>query len=197
MPRRLNKEEWAKLKRAFVFGHSLGAIGIRALCGQGTFRHSCAGIARLNLGHRAKKLGSTIWRSIVPWKKRLVGARSIATGSPSVVFPTGASYALSLGLANGDVFSFVIAFSPGFIVRARARGRIGNNNEIQIPMVYIAHGVGDNVLPIGSTSRVFVSSLRKNGYKVEFREFSGGHHVSRQVVDQAMSWLTSGFHQRR
>jgi phospholipase/carboxylesterase len=46
----------------------------------------------------------------------------------------GASYALSLGLANGDVFSYVIAFSPGFIVRARARGRICNNNEIQIPM---------------------------------------------------------------
>jgi predicted esterase len=57
-------------------------------------------------------------------------------------------------------------------------------------------GVGDNVLPIGSTSRVFVSSLRKNGYKVEFLESSGGHHVSRQVVDQAMSWLTAGFHQR-
>ena len=112
-------------------------------------------------------------------------------------FSDGASYALSLGLANGDVFSYVIALSPGFIVRARARGRIGNNHEIQVPLVYIAHGVGDNVLPIGSTSRVFVSSLRKNGYKVEFREFSGGHHVSRQVVDQAMSWLTAGFHQRR
>ena len=111
-------------------------------------------------------------------------------------FSDGASYALSLGLANGDVFSYVIALSPGFIVRARARGRIGNNNEIQIPLVYIAHGTGDNVLPIGSTSRVFVSSLRKNGYKVEFREFSGGHHVSRQVVDQAMSWLTARFHQR-
>jgi phospholipase/carboxylesterase len=77
----------------------------------------------------------------------------------------GASYALSLGLADGDVFSFVIAFSPGFIVRARARGSIGNNNEIQVPLVYIAHGVGHNVLPIGSTSRVFVSSLRKTGTK--------------------------------
>jgi phospholipase/carboxylesterase len=112
-------------------------------------------------------------------------------------FSDGASYALSLGLANGDVFSYIVAFSPGFIVRAQARGRIGNHNEIQIPLVYIAHGVGDNVLPIGSTSRVFASSLRKNGYKVEFREFSGGHHVSRQVADQAMSWLTAAFHQRR
>jgi predicted esterase len=111
-------------------------------------------------------------------------------------FSDGASYALSLGLANGDVFGYVIAFSPGFIVRAHARGRLGNNNEVQIPRVYIAHGTGDNVLPIASTSRVFVSSLRKNGYDVEFREFSGGHHVSHQVAEQAMTWLAAAFHQR-
>jgi phospholipase/carboxylesterase len=111
-------------------------------------------------------------------------------------FSDGASYALSLGLANGDVFSYMIAFSPGFIVKARARGRIGSNNEVRIPLVYIAHGASDNVLPIATTSRIFVSQLRKNGYNVEFREFSGGHHLSRQVGDQAMSWLTAAFHQR-
>src|SRR4029450_3976414 len=112
-------------------------------------------------------------------------------------FSDGASYALSLGLANGDIFSYVIAFSPGFIVRAQARGRIDSNNQIRIPVVYIAHGVTDNVLPIASTSRLFVSQLRKNGYNVEFREFSGGHHASRQVADQAMSWLITAFQLRR
>jgi phospholipase/carboxylesterase len=111
-------------------------------------------------------------------------------------FSDGASCALSLGLANGDVFSYVIALSPGFIVRAQARGRIGLRG-VEVPLVYIAHGLGDNVLPITSTSRVFVASPRKNGYNVEFREFSGGHHASRQVADQAMSWLTTAFHQRR
>ena len=54
-------------------------------------------------------------------------------------FSDGASYALSLGLANGDVFSFVIAFSPGFIVRAQARGKLGHKG-VEIPLVYIAHG---------------------------------------------------------
>ena len=111
-------------------------------------------------------------------------------------FSDGASYALSLGLANGDVFSYVIAFSPGYIVRAQARGRSGPK-AVEIPLVYIAHGQSDNVLPIVSTSRIFVSSLRKNGYNVEFREFSGGHHLSRQVADQAMSWLIRAFHERR
>ena len=111
-------------------------------------------------------------------------------------FSDGASYALSLGLAKGDVFSYIIACSPGFIVRAQARGRQGPRG-VEVPLVYIAHGSSDNVLPIASTSRIFVSSLRKNGYNVEFREFAGGHHVSRQVADQAMSWLTTAFRQRR
>jgi phospholipase/carboxylesterase len=112
-------------------------------------------------------------------------------------FSDGASYALSLGLANGDAFGYIVAFSPGFIVKAHARGRMGRNNEVQIPLVYIAHGTADNVLPIASTSRIFASSLRKNGYKVEFQEFSGSHHLSRQVVDQAMTWLTAAFQQHR
>lgn len=112
-------------------------------------------------------------------------------------FSDGASYALSLGLANGDIFSYIVAFSPGYIVKAHARGRLGNHNEVQIPFVYIAHGTADNVLPIASTSRIFVSSLKKNGYNVDFHEFSGSHHLSRQVADQAMAWLTAAFQQHR
>ena len=80
----------------------------------------------------------------------------LATGG----FSDGASYALSLGLANGDVFRYIVAFSPGYIVRSHARGRSGPTG-VEVPLVYIAHGTGDNVLPIGSTSRVFVSQLRK------------------------------------
>jgi phospholipase/carboxylesterase len=110
-------------------------------------------------------------------------------------FSDGASYALSLGLANGDVFSYVIAFSPSFICRAQGRAKRSPTGTAITPLVYIAHGVSDNVLPIASTSRIFASSLRKNGYKVEFQEFSGGHHLSHQVVDQAMAWLTAAFQQ--
>src|SRR5581483_5738120 len=33
-------------------------------------------------------------------------------------FSDGASYGLSLGLANGDLFSRVVAFSPGFLINA-------------------------------------------------------------------------------
>jgi hypothetical protein len=36
MPRRLTKDEWAKLKRAFIFGHSLGAISQATRVSRGT-----------------------------------------------------------------------------------------------------------------------------------------------------------------
>ena len=45
-------------------------------------------------------------------------ARIVAEG-----FSDGASYALSLGLLNGDLFSDVIAFSPGFVLAEHRQGR--------------------------------------------------------------------------
>ena len=103
-------------------------------------------------------------------------------------FSDGASYALSLGLANGDLFSSVIAFSPGYIVRSIGRGK---------PLVFIAHGAVDRVLPIDVTSRLFVAGLRKNGYNVVFREFSGGHHLAPAISDEAMAWLMKNFRHGR
>jgi phospholipase/carboxylesterase len=46
-------------------------------------------------------------------------------------FSDGASYALSLGLANADLFTHVIAFSPGFLVPTPRTGT---------PHVYLSHG---------------------------------------------------------
>lgn len=103
-------------------------------------------------------------------------------------FSDGASYALSLGLANGDLFSSVIAFSPGYIARSVGRGK---------PLVFIAHGAVDRVLPIDVTSRLFVAGLRKNGYNVVFHEFSGGHHLAPKTSDEAMAWLTKNFRRGR
>lgn len=95
-------------------------------------------------------------------------------------FSDGGSYALSLGLANGDLFRAVIAFSPGFIVRSTARGR---------PALFISHGRRDLVLPTDTASRLFVPALRKNGYNVTFDEFGGGHNVPDFIRDAAMKWL--------
>lgn len=91
----------------------------------------------------------------------------------------GASYALSLGLANGDIFSTVIAFSPGFLV---VPGTVGK------PRVFVSHGTADPILPIDACSRQLVPPLRDAGYDVQFREFDGGHTVPPPISDEALRW---------
>lgn len=91
-------------------------------------------------------------------------------------FSDGASYALSLGLVNGTLFEDVVAFSPGFVVPGARAGR---------PEVFVSHGRQDGVLPIEGTSRRIVPALRIVGYRVDYREFTGGHEVPPSVADAA------------
>jgi predicted esterase len=98
-------------------------------------------------------------------------------------FSDGASYALSIGLTNGDLFDAVVAFSPGFAAPLMAHGR---------PRVFVSHGTGDRVLPIDACSRRLVPHLEALDYRVTYEEFDGGHEVPEQVVDHAVSWLRSG-----
>ncbi|HUR35121.1 MAG TPA: alpha/beta fold hydrolase [Vicinamibacterales bacterium] len=95
-------------------------------------------------------------------------------------FSDGASYALSLGLANGDLFPRVMACSPGFIVQAPATGR---------PQIFVSHGRSDQILPIDQCSRVIVPRLRSMGYTVTFREFDGRHELPPAIAMEALQWL--------
>jgi predicted esterase len=97
-------------------------------------------------------------------------------------FSDGASYALSLGLANGDLFPRVVACSPGFVIQAPAAGR---------PRVFISHGTHDQILPIDQCSRVIVPRLRSRGYDVTYREFDGRHELPPEIAGDAMRWVIS------
>jgi phospholipase/carboxylesterase len=97
-------------------------------------------------------------------------------------FSDGASYAISLGLTNGDLFSHVLAFSPGFAAPARRRGR---------PRLFLSHGTRDRVLPISACSRRLVPQLRQAGYQVRYREFEGGHTIPAAIARDAVAWLHS------
>ena len=95
-------------------------------------------------------------------------------------FSDGASYALGVGLANGDLFGRAVAFSPGFVPGASREGR---------PAVFVSHGDADDVLPVDRTSRRIVPALREDGYDVTYREFAGGHTVPPEVAREAVGWL--------
>jgi phospholipase/carboxylesterase len=98
-------------------------------------------------------------------------------------FSDGASYALSLGLANGDLFTHVLAFSPGFVAPAPARGA---------PLVFISHGTEDQVLPVEPCGRTIVHQLRTAGYQVVYDEFEGGHTITAEVAQAAVHWFLEG-----
>lgn len=95
-------------------------------------------------------------------------------------FSDGASYAISLGMINGDVFPKVLAFSPGFA--------FGNERHGQ-PRFFVSHGTADHILPIAQTSRRLVPSLRQGGYDVTYHEFDGPHTVPPDIKQRAMAWL--------
>lgn len=101
-------------------------------------------------------------------------ARVIVAG-----FSDGASYALSLGITNGDLFASVLAFSPGFAVPGSARGT---------PRLFVSHGTRDPVLPIDTTSRKLVPRFRRSGYDVRYVEFDGGHTVPPDIARSAVAW---------
>lgn len=98
-------------------------------------------------------------------------------------FSDGASYALSLGLGNGDLFSHLIAFAPGFLSPAP---RIGK------PAIFIAHGREDAILPSQNTANNIVPFLLFLGYPVRFDEFEGGHNIDPAEADTALHWFLRG-----
>ena len=95
-------------------------------------------------------------------------------------FSDGASYALTLGLANGDLFTHVIAFSPGFIGPMQTSGD---------PKVFISHGTDDEVLPVNPCSRSIVKQLRRLEYTLVYDEFEGGHVIPPEVAKFALDWF--------
>jgi len=93
----------------------------------------------------------------------------------------GATYALALGLLNGDLFTGVAAFSPGFLKQVQRHGR---------PRVFVSHGTRDTVLNINVGSRAIVRQLLAEGYDVTYREFDGGHYLPDDIAREAFAWLS-------
>jgi len=95
-------------------------------------------------------------------------------------FSDGASWALSLGLNNGDLFSHVIAFSPGYVGPVEPRGA---------PKIYISHGRNDRVLPYEQSGHAIYKELRRNGYHATLDTFPGGHELLHRNMVSGLKWF--------
>jgi phospholipase/carboxylesterase len=95
-------------------------------------------------------------------------------------FSDGATYALSLGLENGDVFTHVVGHSAGFIIPGTPHGK---------PKVFLSHGRQDRILPIDQCGRPIAARLKREGYDLRFDEFDGGHAATPEMREVAMNWF--------
>jgi phospholipase/carboxylesterase len=98
-------------------------------------------------------------------------------------FSAGGFVALSLGPSNGDLFSWVAAFSPTGVV---ITGRVGR------PRFFVSHGTLDDVVAISRSSRAIVPALRAAGDYVVYREFEGTHAILPQSMQEFFSLLLRG-----
>jgi len=96
-------------------------------------------------------------------------------------FSDGATYALSVGLMNGDLFSDILAFSPGFM---------RPHHRIDKPRIYVAHGRNDKILPVDCGRRLS-RQLTDEGYEVWYEEFDGGHVVPPHLAEAALNRFAS------
>lgn len=95
-------------------------------------------------------------------------------------FSDGGSYALSVGLANGDRVSHIIVFSGGFIAR---------HKKTDIPPVFLSHSPEDERLDIDATGNRLHRELLALGADVDFHTFSGGHVIHPGIVKKAMAFF--------
>ncbi|HEV7347162.1 alpha/beta hydrolase [Telluribacter sp.] len=110
------------------------------------------------------------------FERYVIDTSHIAIGG----FSDGASYALSLGLSNGDLFTHVIAFSPGFVYTKEMTGK---------PSVFISHGTKDPILPINPCSRRVKSQLERLDYNLNYTEFEGEHDIPANISGGAVEWF--------
>ena len=92
----------------------------------------------------------------------------------------GGSYALSLGLTNGDVVSHIIVSSAGFMSVQMQTGT---------PRIFISHGLVDEQIPIERSGRVHSAALEEAGYDVTYLEYNGPHAYQPAVVALAVNFF--------
>jgi predicted esterase len=114
----------------------------------------------------------------VVFEKLPIDAKRIVLGG----FSDGATYAISLGLMNGDLFKGVMACSPGFVIEGPPLGK---------PRIFISHGKRDRILPIAKCGRRIAAELKADDYVVTFKEFDGGHEIPADVLSEGFRWLGS------
>jgi predicted esterase len=100
-------------------------------------------------------------------------------------YSDGASYAVSLALANPLVFDAAMCWAAGFAVADRNVF----TTEQPRPRVYMEHGTHDQLFAFEQIAVPLRDNLRKAGCDVTFSVDEGGRHMpSGSFQDEALDW---------
>ena len=98
-------------------------------------------------------------------------------------FSDGASYALSLGVSNGDLFTHLLGFSPGYF--------LPSDPVIGKPRVFISHGTFDSVITISASRDNIAPWFSASGYDLTYEAWAGGHSLTAETFGAGVSWWWS------
>ncbi len=103
-------------------------------------------------------------------------------------YSDGASYGLSLGLSNPDIFRAVMAWAAGFLA-------IDGNaipEGARKPPIYLEYGTHDELFDFDQVAKPMRHNLLELGYEVSFHADQGGRHwPSSTFQDEALDWFFS------
>ena len=94
-------------------------------------------------------------------------------------FSDGATYAVSVGTANPQLFHTVIAFSPGLAFPTKFD---------PTQRIFISHAEEDPILPY-SVTRGMVARMRVKHMPLVFESFHGGHEVPKDIHAKAVDYF--------
>ncbi|HEX7937803.1 MAG TPA: alpha/beta hydrolase-fold protein [Gemmatimonadaceae bacterium] len=95
-------------------------------------------------------------------------------------FSDGGIESLGVGIANGDLFTHVMAYSPGALIAPFQQGK---------PKCFISHGQADTQLSFEFDRDNIAGKLTQNAYDVTFVPFNGGHEVPTDIARQSATWF--------
>ena len=96
-------------------------------------------------------------------------------------FSDGASYAISLGTRNPQLFRTVLAFSPG-------TGTVPRMVDPQ-QRIFVSHGRSDDVLAFDAAGAAVAEALDRRSLEVRFVPFDGRHELPDEIRKQGIDYF--------
>jgi phospholipase/carboxylesterase len=101
-------------------------------------------------------------------------------------YSDGASYGLSIGLSNPQIFRAVMAWAAGFV----AFDFSAQPDDARRPDLLLEYGTHDQIFPFEQIALPMRAHLEATGYSVEFRVDEGGRHwPSGDFQPEALDWF--------